>query len=407
MAASLSAGFNTPFQAQIDFFRQKLNLPTAAWNDIWQQAHDRAFIVAGAAQADLLNDLRQAITQAIASGTGLNAFRQQFNQIVAQRGWTGWTGSGSAAGTAWRTRVIYQTNMATSYAAGRWQQLTDPSMVQARPFWQYIHSDSVLHPRPLHKAWHGLTLAWDHPFWASHFPPNDWGCRCRVRAVAKPAAGDATTPPAGWDKVNPTTGAPPGIGSGFAYAPGATWHPNLDKYPFDIARQIVAANAKDGVFERWHQRIEATAQKILSSPEMSGLSNAEKINRLRAAIGKGSEYQIAVLNPDRVQQMGLSTQTVRVSEYDLVKQQVSRTGQDFGALDYVSAQEIFDKPKLMVRENDQMTIFVTDSVGKWYAAVLQQTSTGKGVYLKSLRGSSQRDALLQRKKGTVLIDALG
>ena len=36
------------FSEQIAFFRQKLNLSTQAWTDIWEAQHDRAFVVAGA-----------------------------------------------------------------------------------------------------------------------------------------------------------------------------------------------------------------------------------------------------------------------------------------------------------------------------------------------------------------------
>ena len=49
-------GFNTPFAEQIEFFRQKLNLPTEHWDDIMRETHDRAFVVAGAMKADLLDD---------------------------------------------------------------------------------------------------------------------------------------------------------------------------------------------------------------------------------------------------------------------------------------------------------------------------------------------------------------
>ncbi|MDP2829263.1 MAG: hypothetical protein Q8O37_11740 [Sulfuricellaceae bacterium] len=53
-----------------------------------------------------------------------------------------------------------------------------------------------------------------------------------------------------------------------------------------------------------------------------------------------------------------------------------------------------------------MTLFVSDVSGNWYAAVLQQTATGKAVFLKSYRRSSLKDANLQRKKGEVLVDTL-
>lgn len=206
---------------QIAFYRAKLNLPTETWTDIERGAHDRAFVVAGITKADLLTDMRAAVDKAIAGGT-LTEFRAEFKRLVAKHGWTGWTGEGTKAGEAWRTRVIYQTNVSTSYAAGRREQLLAPALAARRPFWRYVHNDSVLHPRPHHKAWGDarLTLRNDHPFWQTHFPPNDWGCMCRVVASAGPQEGDQTDPPEGWDTNDARTGAPPGIGRGWNYAPG-------------------------------------------------------------------------------------------------------------------------------------------------------------------------------------------
>ena len=214
------------FAEQLAFFRNKLKLPSSAWDDIMQAAHDRAFIVAGAAQADLVNDLHGAIAKSIENGTGLDAFRKDFNAIVLKNGWTGWTGEGSAAGQAWRTRIIYQTNMATSYAAGRYQQLTDPGLLAIRPYWRYVHADGVAHPRPLHLAWNGIVLRYDHVFWQTHFCPNGWGCHCRVTSADAGDYADAqdagrAEPPSGWDDIDPKTGAPIGIDKGFDYAPGA------------------------------------------------------------------------------------------------------------------------------------------------------------------------------------------
>lgn len=222
-SAALASVFRQPFAEQVAFFRAKLNLPTERWDDIWQAAHDRAFIVAGAAKADLLADLRAAVDKGIHDGTTLAEFRRDFRAIVARHGWTGWTGEGTKAGVAWRTRTIFETNLRTSYAAGRYRQLTDPELLALRPFWRYVHSDLVKTPRPHHKGWgdSGLTLRHDHPFWQTHFPPNGWGCRCTVTAVRETGKGDATEPPEGWDVVVEKTGAPPGIDRGWAYAPGA------------------------------------------------------------------------------------------------------------------------------------------------------------------------------------------
>lgn len=227
----MNFGFNTPFAEQIEFFRAKLNLPTDRWDDIQRSAHDRAFIVAGAGKADLLDDLRGAVDKAIA-GESQQAFHKRFMEIAQRQGWHGWTGEGTKAGEAWRTRVIYQTNLATSYAAGRYRQLTDPEYLKLRPWWRYVHNEGVAHPRPLHQIWGTmqLTLRHDDPFWKTHFPPNGWGCRCRVHAVAVPEPGAATTPPKGWAAINPKTGAPVGIDRGFDYAPGANTRTSLEDF---------------------------------------------------------------------------------------------------------------------------------------------------------------------------------
>lgn len=234
-ATSAHVGFNTPFQEQIDYLLQKLRVPTERWDDIQRSAHDRAFMVAGAAKADLLKDLHDAVVQRATDGKGLKAFQKDFKAIVAKHGWTGWTGEGSKEGVAWRTKVIYQTNMAQSYAAGRYRQMTDPEYVRLRPYWRYIHREGVRHPRPQHLAWHGLTLPHDHPFWQSHYPPNGWGCGCRVAPVSK-AEGERSRnaglgePPDGWDAIDPKTEAPVGIDKGFDYAAGAGTRKSMQSF---------------------------------------------------------------------------------------------------------------------------------------------------------------------------------
>lgn len=217
-----------PFREQIAFFRRKLSLPSEDWTQLWQQGHDHAFVVAGAHSEALVADLRSAVDQVIAGGATLRDFRADFDRVVAEHGWS------YKGGRGWRTRVIYETNLRTSYAAGRYRQLQAVS--EARPYWLYRHSDAVTTPRPQHLAWDGLVLAADDPWWQTHYPPNGWGCKCRVLALSardlarmgKDAPDEA--PPVQWREVTVgTRGAhprtvrvPAGIDPGFAYAPGAT-----------------------------------------------------------------------------------------------------------------------------------------------------------------------------------------
>ena len=159
------------------YFRQKVNLPTRRWDDLWQGQHARAFVVAGATRDALLSDLREAVDAAISKGETLADFRKRFDDIVKRNGWTGWTGEGSEAGRAWRTSVIYHTNLRVAYQAGRWETL------KRFPYLRYKHN-TVRNPREAHKAWDGLVIATNDPWWRTHYPPNGWGCRCTVVGVS-------------------------------------------------------------------------------------------------------------------------------------------------------------------------------------------------------------------------------
>ena len=213
-----------PFAEQIAFFRRKLNLPTDGWTDVYTAEHDWAFVVAGANRDAIVADFRAAVEKAVADGTTLETFRQDFDAIVARHGWD------YNGGRDWRSRVIYETNLNTSYAAGRYEQL------QEAPYWQYEHADWVTNPRHDHLAWDGLVLARDDPWWQTHYPPNGWGCQCSVRGLwprdlqrlGKDAPDEA---PAvrllereiGQRSINGprTVRVPAGIDPGFEYAPGA------------------------------------------------------------------------------------------------------------------------------------------------------------------------------------------
>lgn len=163
-----------PFNEQINYFKRKLNLPTDSYLDLAGQDHDYAFVVAGANRNDMLADFRSAVDKAIADGTTIQTFRKDFDKIVAKYGWDYY------GGRDWRTRIIYDTNLYSSYSAGRHEQQT--RMAKLRPFWQYRHRDGVKHPRPLHQSWDGLVLPYDDPFWQTHYPINAYGCHCTVVA---------------------------------------------------------------------------------------------------------------------------------------------------------------------------------------------------------------------------------
>ncbi len=245
MPAAANYG-SLPFGEQIAFFRRKLNLPTKSWTDIWGAQHDNAFVVAGANSADIVADFRAAIDKAISQGTTLEQFRKDFDRIVEKYGWQ------YNGGRNWRSRVIYETNLRSSYMAGRYAQLQ--AAKKWRPFWQYVHSDAVEHPRPLHLSWDGIILSADDPWWDTHFGPNGWGCKCDVRSLAwrdmkrLGKTGPDPTPTDGDELVtigqrgpNPrVVQTPVGVDPGFGYTPGRSVFEQLGQLTLEKAARLPA-----------------------------------------------------------------------------------------------------------------------------------------------------------------------
>jgi uncharacterized protein with gpF-like domain len=169
---------NLPFEQMIEYFRKKLNLPTASYKEIYDHLHNQYFVVAGAMKMDLLQELRESVDEFISTGAGINEFRKRFTEIVEKHGWEH-TGTIKS-----RARVIYDTNIRQAYAAGREVQINNPELRKLRPFGLYRHGGSK-NPRDEHLAWDGKVLPLDDPWWDTHTPKNDYNCSCLKFTLSK------------------------------------------------------------------------------------------------------------------------------------------------------------------------------------------------------------------------------
>lgn len=414
--ADIAYNFELPFAEQIAYLKQKVRIPTESWQDIYGSAHDRAFVVAGATKAELLTDLHNAVIKAASEGMSLGAFSKEFDAIVAKHGWADL--ANDKAYRAWRAKTIYDTNLRMSHAAGRYNQMTRPEVLQAFPIWEYVHR-TMENPRLIHKAWHGTLLYANDPWWSVHYPPQGFGCKCTVYARPASYADQLSESPIDeyetvqWQGKDIRT--PKGVQAGFGYVPSVDWYPNLDRYPQAISKQLVADWMVDGVFYRWIERINSQKQTLAEQTQaMADMDKTAKVAAMRQ-MDTGEKYPVAVLSDTQKQLLGSQTAVINLSEFDALKQAISREGNvGFDAKSYTKVQRVIDDATLIVRqyydkktkELSRRTLWVEGYVeGKKsrYSAVLHQSADGSEIYLKSYRLDSSKDTAI-KKRGEVLFE---
>ncbi|HOV13639.1 MAG TPA: phage minor head protein [Spirochaetota bacterium] len=186
----------TPKDA-LDFLKLKKIVPSENWDDLKHGEHSHAFTVAHSLTADILNDIFEAMNNALEKGQSFKDFKKNIKPILKEKGWYGGRDNISKeqknSYLNWRLKIIYKTNMTTSYQSGRYRKMQ--RLTNVRPYWVY---SAVMDQRTRkeHMLLNNKCFRYDDPFWDSHYPPNGWGCRCTVYSVTENTANrdyDVTT----------------------------------------------------------------------------------------------------------------------------------------------------------------------------------------------------------------------
>ncbi|MYA08528.1 MAG: phage head morphogenesis protein [Holophagales bacterium] len=188
--ADFRVAADLPPRRAIEYLESKGYLISWDWREVEQRLHAVAFTVAKATEASVLETIRGAVDHALTEGLTERQFQQELEPALRRAGWWGKQtriapdGSEQVVqlGSARRLRTIYRTNMRTARAAARFQSQSANAI--ARPYWMYVGiEDSRI--RPSHLALSGRVFRADDPIWRHIYPPNGWGCRCRVRALTE------------------------------------------------------------------------------------------------------------------------------------------------------------------------------------------------------------------------------
>ena len=178
-------------RAALGFLQSKKLLPGFSHYDVWLHEHAVAFTVAKMMDKDMLTDVQSALVSAIENGTTFDEFKKRLKPYLMARGWWGEQVMIDPVdaepkmvqlGSTRRLRTIFQTNLATSHAAGQWARIQ--SNKRALPFLKYIPSVAT-HKRDSHRAYYHLILPVEHELWQTIYPPNGYGCLCSVRQLTR------------------------------------------------------------------------------------------------------------------------------------------------------------------------------------------------------------------------------
>jgi SPP1 gp7 family putative phage head morphogenesis protein len=175
-----------PFEGAIRRLRNLTPMTRAAFDGLRQQYKMQAFTVAGTSDVRLIDGIHKALTDIVASGQTEQDFKTQVQQLA--------TDAGVADLSAFAIETVFHTNVQTAYQNGRFEQMRDPAVAAALPYWQYntVGDDRV---RPAHAALDGFVAHNQDPVWRRIYPPSGFNCRCSVSSMtADEAPDDADVP---------------------------------------------------------------------------------------------------------------------------------------------------------------------------------------------------------------------
>lgn len=183
-----TAGFSLDLPADnaADFIRSLTPVTRDTFDGLTSQYQALSFTLAGAADQRLIQKIRDALAEIIASGGTEAEFEAAALKLTSD--------AGVADISAFTLDTAFQTAMQNAYSLGRYEQMSSAAVKQVLPIWQYwtVGDDRV---RLEHRVLHGFAAHAEDPVWMKIYPPNGFNCRCAVVPIlASEAPDDASEP---------------------------------------------------------------------------------------------------------------------------------------------------------------------------------------------------------------------
>ena len=287
-------------------------------------------------------------------------------------------------GSPRRLKTIYRANLRTARAAGQWERIQRTTATH--PYLLYELGPSEEH-RPEHVAWAGTLLRADDPWWRTHYPPNGWGCKCRVRQVSRREAerlGGVTARPASptreWTnkRTGDTMRVPRGIDPGWDHNPG-------------LERQRLLMEGLNGKLDAADQELaRAAVRTVTDSPLLD-----RQIAPMKPADPPKGDLPVGFLDREWRDALGTGTQLVRLTQRTAQKQRKKHGNLTLAEYREVlpetlrAAQVVLRETGHWDRDANDLVFFRFDQ-GKVYKAVVSAEAP-RNVRLATFYKTNQKD----------------
>lgn len=409
--ADLSAVFKKAPKEAVRFLAEKRNQPSDGWETVSAQQHQHAFTVAQTAGFDVLGDIKSAIELARDQGWTHKQFQEHLRPLLRAKGWWGqavdletgeilktYPGTSRPVryGTPARLRLIYDTNMANSYAAGRRERQV--ATAKMFPFWRYVAVLDV-RTRATHRKLNGTVFPADHPFWSVNYPPQGFRCRCTVQALRQADVDKASIPVESSDgdfierQVPVNSGRDVMTVRGWKTGNGREFWPDpgFDHAPGDMQ---VARTRLGKSLERLPDSALPAAARVVSKGEGFALWRKHP----------DGMFPIATLPQKHANMLGhKGSRTVQLSADTMRKQEAHHP--ELANEEYALVQQTISAGQ-MVQEDPRTLLYVAEQDSGGQVVVVKATRTAQGLFVTSVRrlsaSQAKRDAEVRRllkKKG--------
>jgi SPP1 gp7 family putative phage head morphogenesis protein len=191
-----------PFEEAIRVFLEKRLITPEEFRLLSDDARQRAFFATNLASQQLVERAYRHLLSSLENGGTLDDFASQLRDDAISLGVT--------PASPGYLEVVYRTNIASSYSAGRYRQVRAPAVLEARP---YVEFRATMDSRTttICESLNGLVFDQRDPSWSRLAPPNHFSCRSVIVVRRDPGGRRVTTGSDITQRPEPGFDAPPSV----------------------------------------------------------------------------------------------------------------------------------------------------------------------------------------------------